>query len=733
MEYDALDRVTLLTYPEAEDTKRRILVPAYDKSGKLDKVYLQDDFSGLVVPYVERIAYNARGQRLLLALNTDGMTNGAGIMTRYVYDDKNFRLLRMKSEKYALTTTSSTDTYTPQSGTTKQDFAYEYDPLGNILKINDMTPNGGVGGTTGLSREFKYDALYRLLQATGRENVPYTSFPAWLDTYRDDTDSSTVAYTQQYEYDEMGNMETLKNAATGDTYVRYFNYSSGTPKPDNLLRGITVGSNSYTYTYDANGNVITENTERKFGWNYGDKMRTFANQVGMGTPTIFTTYLYDAKGNRVKKLTQNTGGVWLSITYIDSIFEYQTDNSSDKQNTVHIMDDKARIATYRIGDAMGDWTPAIKFILSDHLGSSNVLIDASNTSSLKREEYYPFGETSFGSYSKKRYRFCGKEKDEVSGLYYYGARYYLPWACRFVSVDPKAAKYNYWSSYVYAGNNPVMLNDINGEGPDGDDNKGPIPSSPPGPNVNNTPSSDGTNDDPTSLYDPKRAFGLDPQKSNNLQPEHKFVIDHEKIKSQNSPTIGKDYFQSVETNIKFESGKTDDVNDEYDGFTKKDIYDFATDLVGVLEFDHKQKFGEYAKANFNKSKITSELQDINGIQKLHVSMEAFGKAIDVWVLAKDIKKFAQAEEPQKAGAFVDVMKDMVMTGIDWYAGAVGIGLSLFTFYLNTDEGKKARMAGLIWSYDHAIPGSDQQRGYGKSMDALVGPHEINAQLDKTTY
>ena len=57
------------------------------------------------------------------------------------------------------------------------------------------------------------------------------------------------------------------------------------------------------------------------------------------------------------------------------------------------------------------------------------------------EEYYPFGETSFGSYAKKRYRFCGKEKDDESGMYYYGARYYSPWLCRFISVDPLAGKY----------------------------------------------------------------------------------------------------------------------------------------------------------------------------------------------------------------------------------------------------------------------------------------------------
>jgi RHS repeat-associated protein len=91
------------------------------------------------------------------------------------------------------------------------------------------------------------------------------------------------------------------------------------------------------------------------------------------------------------------------------------------------------------------------------------LVDENGTL-VNREEYYPFGETSFGSYSKKRYRFCGKEKDAESGLYYYGARYYAPWLCRFTSVDPLAGKYVYQSPFAYADNNPINKMDYNGEG-----------------------------------------------------------------------------------------------------------------------------------------------------------------------------------------------------------------------------------------------------------------------------
>jgi RHS repeat-associated protein len=107
-----------------------------------------------------------------------------------------------------------------------------------------------------------------------------------------------------------------------------------------------------------------------------------------------------------------------------------------------------------------DTTPDIRWGLSDHLGSSTIEYDTSGY--LKREEYTPFGETSFGSYSKKRYRFCGKELDGESGLYYYGMRYYAPWTCKFVSLDPLWAKYPFYTPYQYAGNKPINYNDLDG-------------------------------------------------------------------------------------------------------------------------------------------------------------------------------------------------------------------------------------------------------------------------------
>jgi hypothetical protein len=62
---------------------------------------------------------------------------GNQIMSRYVYDSTSFRLKRMKTERYTYQQSGQFHTYEPQSGTSRQDCAYEYDLVGNILKILD--------------------------------------------------------------------------------------------------------------------------------------------------------------------------------------------------------------------------------------------------------------------------------------------------------------------------------------------------------------------------------------------------------------------------------------------------------------------------------------------------------------------------------------------------------------------------------------------------------------------
>lgn len=437
-EYDALNRLKKATYPEDTDGNRKDLLPSYNRGGGLQKV----TFDG--IDYIRQIAYNAKGQRLLIAYGND-------VMTRYVYSNQTSRLLRLKSEKYL----ESDWVFDPQSGTVKQDLAHINDLVGNILTINDKTPNCGIGGINSLTRSFEYDPLYRLTKASGRENNPTTSFPWWDDVYRSTDNSLTTSYTQHYMYDKLGNILSMQHI--GDNlFTRNFDYSTS----NNRLNSITVGLNECNYLYDNCGNQIQENNSRFFEWDFGNQMRCFYNQASTSEPTIYSQYLYDGSGNRVKKIVRTQGGDYESICYLNGTFEYKT-NGTDEQTTTHVMDGDSRIVIIRKGYDFGDTTPEIKYNLEDHLGSSTVLLDP-NGSLINKEEYYPYGETSFGSYARKRYRYSGKEKDEESGLYYYGARYYMPWACKFISCDPLSAKLPQWSSYVGLNDNPMYFRDPTG-------------------------------------------------------------------------------------------------------------------------------------------------------------------------------------------------------------------------------------------------------------------------------
>src|SRR5690606_16647317 len=106
---------------------------------------------------------------------------------------------------------------------------------------------------------------------------------------------------------------------------------------------------------------------------------------------------------------------------------------------------------------------------SDHLGSSTYLTDNFGRPS----HYYetlPFGEmivehnqsTYNGGQYNNVYKFNGKELDDATQMYYYGARYYDPRISIFVSVDPLAEDFAGWTPYHYVHNNPINLIDPTG-------------------------------------------------------------------------------------------------------------------------------------------------------------------------------------------------------------------------------------------------------------------------------
>ncbi len=101
----------------------------------------------------------------------------------------------------------------------------------------------------------------------------------------------------------------------------------------------------------------------------------------------------------------------------------------------------------------------------DHLGSSSIITNG-NGEVTQRIEYLPYGEVFLEQNNTNwntPYKFNGKELDEETGLYYYGARYYDPRMSMWYGTDPMQGKYPDVSTYAYCMGNPVKLIDPDGK------------------------------------------------------------------------------------------------------------------------------------------------------------------------------------------------------------------------------------------------------------------------------
>lgn len=107
---------------------------------------------------------------------------------------------------------------------------------------------------------------------------------------------------------------------------------------------------------------------------------------------------------------------------------------------------------------------------NDHLGNVRLSYFKNDNNSIEvieENNYYPVGlkhtgyNASAGNLSYN-YKYNGKELQET-GMYDYGARFYMPDIGRWGVQDPKSEAYYNYSQYQYVLNNPVINIDIKGE------------------------------------------------------------------------------------------------------------------------------------------------------------------------------------------------------------------------------------------------------------------------------
>jgi len=108
----------------------------------------------------------------------------------------------------------------------------------------------------------------------------------------------------------------------------------------------------------------------------------------------------------------------------------------------------------------------VRFQLGNHLGSVALEVDKDGDI-ISYEEYFPYGGTALiagrnqREVKVKEYRYSGKERDDSTGLYYYGARYYAPWLGRWISADP-AGTVDGLNVFEFVGGNPISQVDVGG-------------------------------------------------------------------------------------------------------------------------------------------------------------------------------------------------------------------------------------------------------------------------------
>ena len=300
--YDSHNRLLEMIYPDEEK-----ITYSYNLGGQLEKVH---GYKSYGYDYVSKIGYDKFEQRTYLKY-----CNGAE--TFYTYDPQRRRLQN-------LTVNSG--------GNTIMDNAYTYDAVSNVLSVVNgaSVPQSGKAGGQ-MAHTYTYDALYRLVSATGT----YTG-----------ADNKTASYTLAMGYDNMHRITSKRQILTQNNvqfngtlnagYDLSYTYGTDAGKKFQLANVKDVNyrteetpsesenvNNNHAYEYDANGNLVYVNTsrtkkdgmadektaERKLKWDEENRL------LASDDNGFVTNYWYDADGERTVKTSGESDQVYVNSEF----------------------------------------------------------------------------------------------------------------------------------------------------------------------------------------------------------------------------------------------------------------------------------------------------------------------------------------------------------------------------------------------------------------------------------
>ena len=506
---DYLGRMQTMRYPDGE-----VITYTYDKGGQLKGVSgVKNTVKGTEnYSYIDTIVYDEHGQRVYIKY-------GNGVETKYRYDDKR-RWLK------------DIETKNKQTDEVFQKINYSFDKVGNVLGYSN---DASVYET---SQSYTYDNLYQLIGVEGTSNQ-YKAIKSFGST-----PVNVAKYKQDFAFDGIGNM-TRKTSTTnlpgarGNAYPKAeLDYSLDYEYDPAYAHRLIHAGNRY-YRYDANGNItaekdgpFTEDEEFVFTYNYDPDTDVYGTDYGFGLDAPKETeethpenlfayrrnytwneknqltkssdrsytvhYRYGEDGQRALKYTEEgrSETLYFNNFYTIHIPVQDKNNPQGLRVHKHIFVGNSRLVTAMTHtDNNGDNAEQREkryYYHSDHLGSAQFVTDWRGKQ-YEHIEYTPYGELWIeevaAGLDKLPFRFTGKEMDEETGLYYYGARYLDPKYSRWLSGDPalseyipkapiddEAKKHNEklpgmggvfnvvnLHLYHYAGNNPVKYTDPDGK------------------------------------------------------------------------------------------------------------------------------------------------------------------------------------------------------------------------------------------------------------------------------
>ncbi len=211
-QYDALNRPTTMTMPDQSK-----IVPTYNEAGLLERVEAYVRGAQAATIFVDDLDYDAKGQRERIAY-------GNGVVTEYEYDELTYRVKRIKTTRTA-------------GPVLLQDLHYTYDAVGNIVETADLAQSTVFYDNDVMAAvsKYEYDAIYRLINATGREhagqnaNIQQDAYGFPLVNAPNANDPQAMRnYAESYAYDQVGNFIEMIHATVNaaGSWTRRYNVST---------------------------------------------------------------------------------------------------------------------------------------------------------------------------------------------------------------------------------------------------------------------------------------------------------------------------------------------------------------------------------------------------------------------------------------------------------------------------------------------------------------------------